>query len=832
MNDTNWVKVIGGKHKGKTVRYVKRTTKRVGVNIEGKDVYLHPDHVENIETEQEPKPSYPEEDSKALTSNSMASPRPVSPIGQFDYHNMYTNWVKVIGGKHKGKTYRFVKRTEKRVAVEIGKGDIIYLLPDQVQNIEVPVGQELTPSHDKGDANALKSKGKVIPRPVSPAVISDNHIYTNWVKIVGGKHKGKTCQFIKRTEKRVAVNIEGKDIYLLPDHVKSIEKEITSQILQEAAPLKAVSMLDNEDSYDFVSAVVSLGDESDEYDNVEDDDGFFTAIAGANEKIFSPSLSILIQQGKHAGKKATFVKRTAKCIGVRLEGESNIRYLSPTSLDPAISNSALVDQNDPIVQAIRHHLPENISIQNVTGMTLKRTLFGIIFGEDNPVFFEVDTAAVSKLPQTFSHDGQTFHLAAVKMHNKAKSLTCVYMPSSSSENVANRLLHIGSFDKLVPRKTGARLELLLSTAAQDDHIHQIDASMFCRIPENGNVGCGFIPRDMIDLLIGTPSPQVCALQVRIVIPSMGIFKGILFEKQGIDKVELPPSMQKVEAAVNPDRNIAWLMINKTGIYPYPARVEQAENRFQDKRDFPIMALWMLSQKGVSQTYLQKPNGHHSNLLGVADPTDAIPPGCVFITGIHGTNQLDNFPHEVIISRFPMTEASDGRQLPLVREKPNTMTLEQWDFLCSKPFGIIVFGNPAPGDRPMPEQIAQGDLDGDGYFVTWDKAIVQDARIGDRAIFAAKNPPGSLSADWWSASQEYMANLEERKQSQKVIGRLHDCWLRNMERGLQHDAILFGRAFKAALVSAKHGGKVSLPARLCSQVPRDLHRFLLPLKAHV
>ena len=132
---------------------------------------------------------------------------------------------------------------------------------------------------------------------------------------------------------------------------------------------------------------------------------------------------------------------------------------------------------------------------------------------------------------------------------------------------------------------------------------------------------------------------------------------------------------------------------------------------------------------------------------------------------------------------------------------------------------------------MPEQVAQGDLDGDGYFVTWDRTIVQDAVIGDQPILASKNPPGSLPADWWAASQEYMANIEERKQSQKVIGRLHDCWLRNLRKCSQQDAVLFGRAFKGALVSAKHGGKVGLPDRLCSQIQPDLHRFLLPLQEH-
>jgi len=75
----------------------------------------------------------------------------------------------------------------------------------------------------------------------------------------------------------------------------------------------------------------------------------------------------------------------------------------------------------------------------------------------------------------------------------------------------------------------------------------------------------------------------------------------------------------------------------------------------------------------------------------------------------------------------------------------------------------------------------------------------------------------------------MANLDEKKQGQKLIGRLHDCWLRNLRNNLQQDAILFGRAYKEALVLAKHGGKVSLPARLCSQFPRDLHSFIIKKK---
>ena len=852
LNDPQWVFIKGGKHKGKTLKFAKRTEKRVGVEVSpGKIVYLLPDHVESTQTMEAP----------TIIPNDEV-PRVVSPI-EMDDSPKFSKWVRITGGKHKGKKLRFVKRTQQRVAVELADGTTIYLVPDHVKNLETE--QDPMPSETKEEINALVTHNHVpTPRSVSPEVgldIPQNNTII-WVQITGGKHKGKKLKFVKRTQQRVAVELEDskKIVYLSPDHVKTLVTEQSSQSFGEIAPVETTTMLDDVISYDFVSAGGSRGNESDfhekddndsfasavgreihdekddddtfasavgkEIHEIDDDDETFASAVGSVKENLNSSSQIYIYGGMYAGRKATFVKNTPKRVAVILEGESKTRYLSPTSLEPGVCKMTEADKNDPMVQAILHHLPSDCCVQNVTEATIKRTLFGVIFAADKPVFFDVQTQNISKLPLSFVQQGQSFHLAAVKMHDKAKALTCSYILAPSREHVANRLMGIGSFDKLIPRKTGARLELLLSTASQDEYIHQINVSNFCNIAEKGNVGCGFIPRHMIDILMGIPSPQVCALQVRIVIPSMGIFKGILFEKQNIRKIELPSSMQKVNAAMNADMNVAWIMINKTGIYPYPARVQQAKNSFQDKKDISDMAQWMLKQKGVSQTYLQQPNGQFSFLLGVADPTDTIPSGRIFLSGIH--DQLDNFGDKVIISRFPMTEASDGRVLPIVREKPHTMSTAQWDFLCSKPFGFVIFGNPAPGDRSMPEQIAQGDLDGDGYFVTWDRKIVQDAVIGDKAIFATKNPPTSLPTDWWSESQQYMANIEARKQSQKVIGKLHNCWLQNLRNGFQQDAVLFGRAFKNALDSAKHGVKISLPERLCSQIPRDLRYFLHPI----
>ena len=806
-NITRKLQIINGKHKGKTATFVKRTEKRVAVKFDDeKVIYLLPDTVRNMEHEDHATSKVlPNEQSKIAEKNvekdsDIARPELLTSITEKSESRIKT-MVKIVDGKYKGKIVRFLRNTAQRVAVQLDDGKVVYLIPSNVRNINNADGDKTHPNLVSDATNGdTETKFK---SATSAAPDEESSIATR-IKIIEGKHKGKTATFVKKTKKRVAVLFnDNKLVYLSPDAIENIEER------EEETIFDITSVRDDEDYSDFVSALGTL----------EDD------IAEMCEK-HKPLTVVDILHGKHAGKKATLIKHTPKRIAVRMECETKIRYLSPTSIIPGLCNGSTIDESDEMVLSFLRLLPKSVtSVQNVTEELLKRTLFGKIFAVDNPIFFDLQISSVSTLPKSFHNHGQSFHLAAVKLHAKTKSLTCAYLPAPSTEHVANILLNIGSFDKLIPRKTAARLELLLSSAAQEDHILQLDASQFRMIEEKGNVGCGFIPRKMIDLLLGKPSPKVCALQVRIVIPRMGIFKGVLFEKTGIDKIELPPSMKKVNAALNlnPFNLTAWVLINKTGIYPYPARMQQKENDFQDKQNFPNMARWMLQQKGVSQTYLQKPNGQHSTLLGVADPTDTIPSGCVFLTGIH--DHINEFGDNILISRFPMTEASDGRILPILREKPSNMSAKEWHFLCSKPFGIVIFGNPAPQSRPLPEQIAQGDLDGDGYHVTWDQNIIRDAIIGDRAIIASKNPPGSPPVNWWTESQEFMTDLDTRKNGQKLIGRLHDCWLRNIRAGLQHDAILFGRAYKEALVTVKHGGLIVLPRRLSSQLPRELHRFL-------
>jgi hypothetical protein len=356
------------------------------------------------------------------------------------------------------------------------------------------------------------------------------------------------------------------------------------------------------------------------------------------------------------------------------------------------------------------------------------------------------------------------------------------------------------------------------------------------IPEHGNVGCGFIPVRMIQKLLGDCEDvtNVIAIQVRILIPSLGLFKGVLTAKPGIDQIQLPPSMQKVKPSIYLSDASAILMINQNGTFPSARRIQRQKDSFTAERAFPDMARWMMVQKGVSNSYLNQPNRHFEMCLGVVDATNELPPDKVFLTGIQ--DNLDLFQDDkILISRYPMTESSDGITLSLVKEKPPSMSTRSWDFLCSMKFGAVVFGNPPPGGGlALPERIAQGDLDGDEYFVCWDPKIVCDALIGDRPVLAVKKNEtapsnSSPSEDWWSAAQGFMMDVQLRTSSNRLIGSLHDMWKKNLREHRQQDAILFGRAFKQSIDVLKHGGKVDLAKHLCANLRHDLRRFVRPVE---
>jgi hypothetical protein len=67
---------------------------------------------------------------------------------------------------------------------------------------------------------------------------------------------------------------------------------------------------------------------------------------------------------------------------------------------------------------------------------------------------------------------------------------------------------------------------------------------------------------------------------------------------------------------------------------------------------------------------------------------------------------------------------DGRMCPHVTTKPDTMSNDDWDGLMKRPFGLIIFATPNGGTIPLPEIGADGDLNGDLFFICWNDEILQ------------------------------------------------------------------------------------------------------------
>eukprot|EP01082_Thalassiosira_pseudonana_P006004 g5635.t1 g5635 contig2:949286-952998(+) len=363
-------------------------------------------------------------------------------------------------------------------------------------------------------------------------------------------------------------------------------------------------------------------------------------------------------------------------------------------------------------------------------------------------------------------NGKTYWMVYCELKEKNEATRCTdnmgqshyrsyYVTAESKTSLCEQLLSIAAFDDVVyedgPEKALSRFALCASSCVRvtsgsgntktKDGYHgmfRYKTSDVEFIDDDGeqHLGCGFIPKEMLaKALGGLKRAQDCyAVQVRWYNPGLfGIGKGMLCVKDGIDKIQIPrESMLKVGKSANsmPKHrdgfilSIVNLMPSSQG-YVVGKILFDKDPTKSDKGKLkpPASDAWrLLFDKGVRQNTLKqyvedyKFGGiRHASVIGLIDPTGSIPNGMVYIPGMG-----KRLPSKIFITRSPCTEVSHGRVVEVAKELPP----DAFQFFNREySFGSVVFA--LEKENPLPMKLADGDLDGDWYFICWDDKILSE-----------------------------------------------------------------------------------------------------------
>jgi hypothetical protein len=389
----------------------------------------------------------------------------------------------------------------------------------------------------------------------------------------------------------------------------------------------------------------------------------------------------------------------------------------------------------------------------------------------------------------------------------------------------------------------------------------VSATDFGDIDEKGNVGCGFIEQEYLRKLCEkggmkkSKAALVSAIQVRLFIPSKGIYKGMLQRKRILSgpPVELPPSMQKVPASPIPDAfGDAIFVVCQAGVHPSPDSANEYIGRKLDpsrkappeksftteiKKPLSDMVLELWESVGVPDRTIQKykresvklERRNHAWVAGVADPTGSLPPDHILIPGM-GNSQ----PAQLFVTRSPCLQHENARLLKTVNRKPAAMSQEHWHELESLPFGTIIFSNPREGCMSMSERIARGDLDGDLYFICWDEVILSQMTDVDEMFDKPLEDDGILKVfpsnpSWLSDAHEFMIQAGFANEMQRLVGTLYRLSEKIARKSClkkkDPDAVAIANAYEEALEFKKHGRPIQVPRHLQKDLAKKLHHLV-------
>ncbi len=667
-----------------------------------------------------------------------------------------------------------------------------------------------------------------------------------------GKYKNKCGVYKRSTPKMVYVEIGGEEKCVRKSSVRAMPTRAgeNSDIFYETHGDVHDETAVSTDVYSNDGQQFDYGEEK---ECSEDSAG--TSIADLQKEHFLvEGKLVLITSGIYSGSIGNITRLTEKRVKVFIEKlDKETGFIPKASVVPPGSTKQLksIDENNEWRLPDHDKGAEKVGGRSITLIRLESNK-----KEANFLDHWLGSRMVTvKIPLTndersldfdrfLNHNGSSLELVSRKVLKdgekggfrigkkftfKPKVLSLVYIkvtgPGLESISVKEELEKIADFASLATRKVVSRLELLQSTChkfPKTGHNSERHAKFFlksedfCVIPEKGHVGCGFICHQFLSELLGNDKKarDAICIQVRNFIPVMGIFKGMLMKKimhSNSPKIELPESMMKVGASVRVgnEENKAMMVVCQ-GIDPSPhngyiGRLPSVNKNASPPptKSFKAQGLGKMIYRllvglNVPTTVLDTYNRDckarvkeigHSFVRGVADPTNSLPAGHIFLTGVKNEDTLGQ---EIFITRSPCIKRSDAKMLKVVTSKPVLMSDEQYEFLQSMPFGVVIFAFPSSdGMKSIPESIADGDLDGDRYFVCWKREILEHVQaepfveeasskssnkeVEEEPTLKAIKTEGEEEKifddkDWFQAAQERMTDTSV-VEIEELIGKL-------------------------------------------------------------
>lgn len=645
------------------------------------------------------------------------------------------------------------------------------------------------------------------------------------VDIVGGTYKGRRGHVVKVMSKKVEVELDdGRKVQLMQTNVKARESEPEAS----AEELGAETSVDGR--------------------NIK---GSSHSSKGTGQ--LQPKTSVAITSGRHSGETGTISSITEKMYHIELDsgGTACVKQAFVTAFDrgragrggqafqrvSGDSESVLPSDSTgeaPLAQWLWSGI-KTITIQ-APHEKEEECFITCYFGQRRlPPLEEALSRSIKNPPSatpTRTLGGQEYHLLSTKVLDdgtqfwggKKKKLRMMYV-AQGEHSLQHELERLADFPSIPLSCT-----VYKSTA---EHFEDIPEPQ----PSTESGGCGFIPQELLyGLVAGRPNAdRITSIQVRIFGPRLGVLKGMLTLRRNIQKIQLPPSMRKVGPSKVCSDEFVYVVVTQT--FPSSTSFELAKCLLGTEKRQATQSLLkqqgpklsdmvrrLLQGLGVGQNDMsafekERPR-QEAFLVGVTDPSFAIPEGQVFIPDLIDHVPLTDGVPSVFVSRCPCIEPQDGKLLRVLVERPSDMSWEDWNALRSRPFGEIIFSGKG---RALPGSIAEGDLDGDRYYVCWHNCIVSSVSPcqEEPAETIETGPKSQQSgtanpATWLARAQEHMLKSETIHEKD-LIGRLYKAAEKiadESERGIRDpDARTLFIAYRQAIDHGKHGGEIDIPEHL-------------------